>query len=183
LSAATGDGVAAWLAMVGAADAGVPVAARGLDVDYERYGRAEARLGWLNAQGSLQAGRGAHAQEWADGFLETLVKGLDGGALPVAHVKLHVDGHQAAALKGSAIGPAPSRLTWDYRAPVLAAQGARWVLNARVDAAPEVLRGIVHEALRQTYAGVRAAVETTECFQPAPPRPAHRIVALADGPS
>lgn len=177
VSAATGEGLDGWLEVVCGTAQGAPVARRPLDVDYARYGQAEARLGWLNARGTLVGDAGGRAQDWADACLRDLVERLDEHALPIAHVKLHVGGAGGGFLKGSAQGPAPSGVTWDARAPELAARGAHWVLNARVDAAPGALRAAVDATLGRAHAGVGTRVTEEECFQPAPPRPTHRLVA------
>ena len=48
LSTLTGEGVPAWLdeVLTGKSQSGTRI----LDIDYERYARAEARLAWLNCK-------------------------------------------------------------------------------------------------------------------------------------
>lgn len=178
LCAARGEGVAAWLERVMAP--GQAVAARPLDLDYARYAHAEARMGWLNASGTLPGERAGSARDWAASFLGLLAARLDAAALPVAHVKLQVapvGGPAPAALKASLVGPPPSQVVWDLSDAPGPAAGARWLLNARVDAAHDGGRAIVETALRET-AGPTAAPDpaSLESFQPAAPQPTHRLV-------
>ncbi|MBX5450893.1 GTP-binding protein [Thermogemmatispora sp.] len=68
------------------------------DLDYGRYARAEARLGWLNASGRLQraqppgAANGAASQvlDWATALLSQLQERLRRERLAIAHIKLLV---------------------------------------------------------------------------------------------
>ena len=154
-----------------------------LDLDYTRYGRAEARLGWLNASGILGGDATALAQDWADGVLAALVTGLEAAALPVAHVKLMLeratDGEFDQAIKASVTGPAPAVISWDTRDTALNATGTRWILNARIDTSPDRLAKLVDTTLGRTYAGIQAIIETHTCFQPAPPQPQYRYPAGA----
>ncbi len=125
-----------------------------LDLDYTRYGRAEARLGWLNASGILGGDAAALAQDWADGEFDQ-------------------------AIKASVTGPAPAVISWDTRDTALNATGTRWILNARIDTSPDRLAKLVDTTLGRTYAGIQAIIETHTCFQPAPPQPQYRYPAGA----
>jgi G3E family GTPase len=68
------------------------------DLDYGRYARAEARLGWLNARGRLQSshpigasnGEAGQVLAWATALLSQLQERLARAGLAIAHIKLLV---------------------------------------------------------------------------------------------
>ncbi|WP_069805648.1 GTP-binding protein [Thermogemmatispora onikobensis] len=68
------------------------------DLDYRRYARAEARLGWLNARGRLQSshpigtsnGEAGRVLAWAAALLSQLQERLARAGLVIAHIKLLV---------------------------------------------------------------------------------------------
>jgi G3E family GTPase len=176
VSGLTGEGMASWLADILVSQAQArPV----LDLDYARYGQAEARLGWLNASGSLLGNTQAPAQEWAELLFPELVSALENAQLPIAHLKLFVEPasgeHTRGVIKVSATGPTPAIISWDSREQTLPAKDARWLLNARVDAAPEVLEPLITGGLGAAYAGIQAEIEALSCFQPSPPQPRYRF--------
>jgi G3E family GTPase len=182
ISARNGVGVNDWLERVLTSDASAAGHRPLLDLDYTRYAQAEARLGWLNARGTLVVTRERPALPWAERFLQRLLTSLERADLAVAHIKLLLEEtgddqpqKERRLIKGSVIGPRPALLSWDERASDLPAQGTRWLLNARVDCPPATLERIVRTALQETYVDVRAQVEGLVCFQPAPPRPQYRF--------
>ncbi|MBI2076774.1 MAG: hypothetical protein HYT80_00170 [Euryarchaeota archaeon] len=167
VSAKTGRGLDQWLRVLGTPGAwGQHI----LDVDYDRYARAEAALGWLNA--TIESNTACDWRAFAEDFLQTLLREIQGVGRPV-HVKLHVetpDGWVKAA------AAAPLNL------PSVAADGnaraapARIVLNVRAVADPDALRQAVETALRVTCENchVEAAVSAVESFRPSYPKPTHR---------
>lgn len=178
VSGLTGEGMAAWITQALSLR---PSFGRTppflLDLDYARYGQAEARLGWFNASGRLYGDTDARAQEWAERMFQSLVTALDDAHLPIAHVKLlvqSVEGTPGPLLKASATGPSPAAIEWDSRDATLAAQGLHWLLNARVDAPPEKLESLLADTLIAEYASAQASIESLTCFQPTPPRPQYR---------
>ena len=186
VSGRTGEGLAAWVERFLDPPTSQAQPHQVLDLDYTRYGRAEARLVWLNASGILGGDAAALAQDWADGVLAALVTGLEAAALPIAHVKLMLeqatDGEFDQAIKASVTGPVPAVISWDTRDTALNATGTRWILNARIDTSPDRLEKLVDTILGRTYAGIQAIIETHTCFQPAPPQPQHRYPAGATPP-
>ncbi|WP_052890310.1 GTP-binding protein [Thermogemmatispora carboxidivorans] len=68
------------------------------DLDYQRYARAEARLGWLNARGRLRPshpigatnGEAGQVLAWATALLSQLQERLARAGLAIAHIKLLV---------------------------------------------------------------------------------------------
>src|SRR5258708_22158517 len=114
VSGRTGEGLAAWVERFLDPPTSQAQPHQVLDLDYTRYGRAEARLGWLNASGILGGDAAALAQDWADGEFDQ-------------------------AIKASVSGPAPAVISWDTRDTALKATVTRWILNARIDTSPDRL--------------------------------------------
>jgi G3E family GTPase len=175
LSGRTGEGLPQWLDICVRQSASIDSV---LDMDYETYARGEACLGWLNAKGRLSAPVPFSSTEWVTGILHAIQDECRAQNAPIAHVKIHVVAGEQA-LKASLIqleGP----VSWDLGPSNKTTTAAAFVLNARVNAAPEVLETLVRRALAQTGAGLEVRLELTDlsCFSPAPPRPIHRLLSL-----
>jgi G3E family GTPase len=184
ISALEDGSVNAWLNRVIADPGHYQVATRELNFDYTRYAQAKARIAWLNTGGILSAlEEGAQAQGWAYSFLRALIERLDREAIPIAHIKLYVaNAGDPATIRASIVGPGPTSIIWDQRAPLLEAHQATWLLNARADTTPEKLRACVGETLVKLRYGAVAQINTFDCFKPAALRPTHRITLLANLP-
>lgn len=176
MSAATGRGVAGWLARVlDGAEAGRRLAA----VDYDVYAAGEAALGWLNAAVELQAD---DAGDWA-GFVERLMDRLwqefRSRREEIAHVKLRLSSEggelRASLTSGDAGAIVHGELSGRTRR-------AHLILNARVQADPDALREAVEACIRETCGtAVRARVERLAHFSPARPQPTHRFDRVVGG--
>jgi hypothetical protein len=147
-------------------------------MDYEIYAQGEACLGWLNAKGRLSAEVPFRAAAWVDDLLRVIQRGCQVQETPIAHVKIHLDA-RGQALKASLTqldGPA----SWDLGPTGETTTTAEFVLNARVNATPDVLETLVRQALAQTAARLAVGLDLTEvaCFSPPPPRPIHRLLSL-----
>lgn len=148
-------------------------AARDLELDYDRYAAAEARLGWLNARYLVD---GAVPGKWALAVLEELSRACERAGYVIGHAKL------TASDVG---GPAKASLVAAGAAPVLdipgsaAAGVSRALVNVRVGCSPYELEGLVANAIRAAdgATGARSLAESTNAFSPAYPRPVHRIPA------
>ncbi len=166
-SAKTGQGLAQWLRVLGTpGEWGQHI----LSLDYDRYARAEASLGWLNA--SITSSTPCDWSGFAKDFAEHLVASIHQVGTPV-HVKLHVECPDGWVRASAA---APLNLVdvkgfGDHRqAPV------RIVVNVRAVADPDQLRTAVDEALRASCEScqVEAQIGALESFRPSYPRPTHR---------
>lgn len=159
VSGLSGAGVAEWLAAVPARPASPLV------IDYDRYAAAEALLGWCNARVRIIGETSFSPAEVARRFLERMADA------PVAHLKLTglvPEGGRAAIVRA---GDAPSV---DFDGVDAAVNEARWLVNARVALAPEVLVGRLEAALAEAAAPARVEWEEREAFQPSRPVPQHR---------
>jgi Ni2+-binding GTPase involved in maturation of urease and hydrogenase len=174
VSASTGEGMDELLERWG----GPEPAAADLEIDYERYGRAEARLAWGNFVFALEPlhGAGLAFEEWLLVFLQRVAAACREGGHRVGHVKARLESEQGAAT---------GNLVSEAGPPVLApgaaihGRGVTATVNGRVACAPEDLSSIVAtaaaEASRATGANCRLTSESV--FRPAQPVPVHRVPA------
>lgn len=176
VSAKTGDGVDAWLddALANVSEA------TGLDnIDYDRYARGEAVLGWLNAVVSLDS-KLESLPGWEDVTLDLMaaIQGrLQETGNPVGHIKLVLDAGELRVVANTTGLEEPVSLRSEG---VGEERSATLTLNARVQIAPKLIERIVRESLIRacSKAGLTSVIETLHCLQPGRPVPTHRF---ADG--
>lgn len=164
------DSVHCWLDCIGRPDMAAPHAS--LHLDYERYGQGEARLAWLDAQviWTLPPGEGRSV---ITAMIVGIIEALKQQNLPIGHLKFIVRDSQHQA-KISLTHPDDR---WADQVPPLSDAVVSVLVNARVEAAPDVLRQVVQEAIKQTAADTAATFWAThiDSFQPGWPRPTHRM--------
>ena len=104
MSARTGSGVAEWLNLILQQESG----ARELELDYERYGAAEASLGWLNANFDLSSDRAFLPTDLAQALLVRIQQACRRKALGIAHLKAVIvssEGSDCITLTGTESTP------------------------------------------------------------------------------
>jgi hypothetical protein len=168
VSAATGQGVDAWLDEVlnGRLSAG----SRLLDIDYARYAAAEAALGWLNWEGELRLNTALSPASVVGPLLERLDGELTRSGAPIAHLKIFdraPSGYIRAGICRN--GDEPS-----VDGDLLASPARRHelVINLRARALPALLEAAVARATGELPATLRVLQQ--QCFQPSPPVPEYR---------
>lgn len=179
VSARTGEGVEAWLDEVLASELDTP---RFLDIDYDRYGRGEALLGWLNATVDLRAPEGEEFD--GNALLEGLAAGLRDGlreaGIEVAHLKMTLspagDPGELAAVNLVRTEATPE---FSHRL-VEPVEAAELLLNMRAEADPDVLENLTRILLGKTAAdragrSLEVAIVAAEHFRPGQPEPTHRF--------
>lgn len=155
----TGEGLEAWRAAR-------PVSpAAPLTIDYDRYGQAEALLGWCNARLRLSGAAPFSTLEVARRFLSLMAE------LPIAHLKLTGIEPQGGT---AAIVRAHSEPTLLFDGVPTRVEEARWLINARVAVPPEVLVAQLKSAMALAAPGLELTWEELECFRPSAPTPTHR---------
>ncbi|MBS1829258.1 MAG: hypothetical protein JST93_28405 [Acidobacteria bacterium] len=159
LSARTGQGIAEWLqeVLAGTTTAG----SRLLDIDYTRYARAEAVLGWLNCEATLKTTPTPPASV-AGPILDHILQ----SRIPIAHAKLIVTaqtGYIKAAVTSNQQEP---DIEGDLTASPATTHQLRLNLRALTD--PKQLREIVEQALNTTPGQWRNL--NIDSFRPAPPQ-------------
>jgi G3E family GTPase len=171
ISAHTGNGVDEWLSMILGQTSRNPEA---LLIDYDRYAKAEAALGWLNAKGQVRADTPYSARQWMATLLATLERLSAEQQASVAHIKTLVITPQAK-LKAS-LTQAGS-ISWDLDASSADTGSHKFILNVRVNATPGQLEQIAMQAIEAAKPdpSSRYYMEHFECFSPLPPRPTHRL--------
>jgi hypothetical protein len=167
ISALTGQGVAEWLDEVLAGH--MAPGSKTLEIDYERYARAEASLAWLNCRSVLRLDVPLSPAMVVGPLLARLDAALTASGLRIAHLKVDAES-DAGFLKASitANGEEPNVQGVLDASP--AARHELW-LNVRAAGEPEVLRGVVERELGD------AETVALDCFRPAPPVPEFRIGA------
>lgn len=173
LSAKTGEGVAAWLDEV--LGGTLPVASRTLMIDYERYARAEAALGWLNARVLVNLEQPLSPAVLAGPLVDGLEETLTTAGARIAHLKIF-DGASTGSVKIAVCrnGEEP-----DVEGDLAASPASRHdlVLNLRAEAGPELLREVVEAAFARLPPKIE--IVSLQAFQPLPPKPQHRMVGAS----
>jgi G3E family GTPase len=169
MSAASGEGVDAWLDFLGE---GRPVGGKIAEVDYDTYAAGEAALGWLNASVRLRARGPLDWKALAGSLLETIRDELRGQSAQIAHLKVYLTA-SGGRLVGNLTGndaPLSLRGQIDGRET-----DAVLLVNARVHVRPDALREIVEKAIEATTRDrATATVTALRSFFPGRPQPTYR---------
>ncbi len=177
LSAKTGDGVAAWLDEV--LDGNTRISRRVLDIDYQRYAKAEAALGWLNAKAELNLHQAASPAMIVGPLLEKLDILLSNAAGSIAHLKIF-DHCSTGVLKASMCGNGEEpEIEGDFSASP--ANRHLLTLNLRAEADPETLLEVVRKGMENWPEQSRFL--QLQAFRPAAPQPEHRFEQIREGDS
>jgi hypothetical protein len=173
LSSQTGDGVAAWLDDV--LDGQFRPGGKILEIDYERYARAEAELAWLNCSATLKAKPLASPASVAGSLLDGLSAALVAGGFSIAHLKV-MDESPSGWVKASIVrnGGEPS-VQGNLDASPAAVH--ELLLNARAAGSPDDLRRAVETQLAAIPGDV--TIRSLQCFSPSPPKPERRVGYVA----
>jgi hypothetical protein len=169
LSARTGEGVAAWLDEIlsGSLSAGTRI----LDIDYERYARAEAALAWLNLEVKIEAAVPVSPAGMLGPLLDALDADFTSAGIRMVHLKAILraeTGYVKAAICANGAEPVV-----EGNLDASPALRHRLLLNLRAVGAVAEVRGIVEGRLARIE-GELSDVELA-CFSPAAPVPEHRI--------
>ncbi len=141
-----------------------------LTLDYDRYAKAEAALGWLNASASME-NIGSHNTR------EILIHLLDDIR------NLLAEGHEIAHIKAYAVDEFSSmKASLVSNGDVPKVEGSEvgnkfeLIVNSRVLIDPESLAAVVRQALDDlTRIGVQMDGLTLNSFAPSAPNPTHRM--------
>lgn len=149
-------------------------------IDYDRYARAEAVLGWLNAAVKLQTDRGFDAGQLMISLATRLRDRFKIEKGEIGHLKfvLTSSGKSMwANLTHLAAEPTVGGEKLD-RLP-----RGTLIINARVKLEPEDLETIVRDCLDAVSRdmSVRSEIDDLQCFSPAYPEPPHIIREPVEG--
>ena len=159
VSAQTGDGVEAWLDEVLACR--IAPGARVLDIDYDRYARAEAALAWLNMKAVVECRPAVSPARLLGPLVDRIA-----GSVRVVHLKA-IDQSESGFLKAAMVnsydepqieGSLDSSPAWRHEI----------LLNLRAVGHPEPVQMAVEEAMAEL--GGHIVNQQIACFTPAPPK-------------
>ena len=190
----TAAGVAAWMRHIDASGAAAPDAPppadsllSGVEVDYDRYGAAEAALAWNDREVELTGVEGRTTGA-ARAVIERVVAALRDRGGAVGHVKFLVRDHyrdaKVSVTGADLAGGGGSPGAWRAQLPDLAGARVTLTVNARVEMDAGALDGLIDRAVAEaaealsrehTSTPVRAHTRSRSAFHPAYPEPVHRI--------
>jgi Ni2+-binding GTPase involved in maturation of urease and hydrogenase len=172
LTAREGEGLEAWLELL---VTGRPGAATVLgQIDYDRYARAEAVLGWLNAAVKIAGQLPFNPVDMLEKVILRIRDSLRLRDAGIGHLKLVITsqgrsiwGNLTQLSAGPSLGGPPM-------GDVLS---ATLLVNARVQMEPAELETIVRAAVPKASAemGIEAEFMELQCFSPAYPNPPYLI--------
>jgi hypothetical protein len=174
LSALSGAGIAAWLDELTCG--ALPVGGKILDIDYERYAKAEASLGWLNGRFRVESITPVSPAVLIGPLLDALDEELTSQGIGIVHLKLIDDapsGYLKAALLVNGQEPA---IEGDLSASPSCSHNV--LLNIRAVADPASLQNIVLQQIKRVPGWVE--IESLQCFSPAAPKPEWRLSSVVN---
>ncbi|QTN32416.1 cobalamin biosynthesis protein P47K [Akkermansiaceae bacterium] len=178
VSGKSGVGLEEWFAaLIGARSAPKDV----MEVDYERYARGEAMLGWVNSEARCRViGAAEDGFDWGAWLMETggkISEELARQGNEVGHFKMSVEtGSRRWRLHQVMSGENP--LLHEDALMTPTEEEGRLLVNLRAEGDAEMLESIVDSAFRNQDL-VSVGFLNRAAFQPAKPVPTHRIAALA----
>lgn len=175
LSPLSGEGVAAWLDEI--LSGRLPVGDKLLEIDYERYARAEASLAWLNCRATITLDEPLSPAMLLGPFLDGLDATLTQRKLRIAHLKAMVDS-PAGYVKASLVRNGEEPFV-EGKLDASPAEKHELLLNVRATGEPTALHHVV-EAELAALPGM-LELHRLECFSPAAPKPQHRLKSVVAG--
>ena len=171
VSALNGDGFEQWAGHLLQGEPGLnPLE----ELDYGRYGQAEALLGWYNASVCFEARRPFDPNDLVQDFLEGLARSTAHTGGNIAHLKV-LGASQAGVIKASIV-QTHEKAAFSNKAYDLVRR-LDMIINARAELEPELLKGLVREQIEKCSGnGLEAVIRQEECFKPAFPNPTYREV-------
>jgi hypothetical protein len=163
LSGRTGEGVAGWLDLL--LSGAMPSGSRLLDIDYGRYGEAEAALGWLNWHAKLITREAFTPASVVGPMLDVIDRKLMDAGAAVMHLKI-MDETPAGYIRASICRGGDDPLV-DGALDASATSHHELVVNLRALGEPDLLASIVAQAAAE----LPGTVEVLRCqsFRPSPP--------------
>ena len=168
VSAKEGAGMEEWLEILLSERPGANTVLR--QIDYDRYARAEAVLGWLNTAVKISSLEPYDATVLAKRLLSNLRSAFKKKDAEIGHLKFVItSGGKTMWANLTSLGAEPT-----FSGQQLGSlSGGTLILNARVRLEPAELEVIVREALKEVFEETRIQSEILDlqCFSPAYPEP------------
>ncbi len=142
-----------------------------LDIDYEIYGAGEAKLAWLDAVLNIQTEKIA-AVKAAALLAEIIHEKINLQELTIGHLKFFIDdGNEQFKISYTTSHQYMNTIMngISFKASV--------IINARVQAEPEILQQIIFQSIDETAlkANCKIQVRSLSAFKPGFPKPTHRF--------
>lgn len=149
----------------------IPGSRESLELDYDIYGAGEAELAWLDAEVEVIAN---HKNAIAGGreLIGRIHSKIVEHRLPIGHLKFLIsDDTQQLKISFTATDQT------DFKPDDAESGNVRIIVNARVQTDPEILRGLMKDAVSELKMSKDYNVieRRLTAFKPGFPRPAHRI--------
>jgi len=148
------------------------------DIDYDKYAKAEAELGWYNGRVELKGAIKFDAYDLITRILRRISS--EYSSVEIAHSKLMLVS-DTNAVKMSQVGPT---ISVDGVKGSRNAEGDVTIyVNARIVSSPDKLRDSVRRAVMDVLMdmGLSPKVFKDDCFSPSAPKPYYRITKKEEG--
>ncbi|MBE9521065.1 MAG: hypothetical protein IME97_08040, partial [Proteobacteria bacterium] len=178
ISARDGVGVDKWLDILLSGRPGANTVLS--QIDYDRYARAEAVLGWLNAAIRISSDQMFAADKFVSDLFVELRESFKQEKGEIGHLKsVFTSGGKSFWVNLTNLASDPM-LSGE---PMATLSRGSLILNARVQLDPDVLEKIVRDVLAAVAErfDVKTEIDDLQCFSPAYPNPPH-IVRETVGP-
>ena len=172
ISARDGAGVEKWLEILLSGRPGANTVLR--QIDYDRYARAEAVLGWLNAAIKISSDQLFAADKFVSDLFIELRESFKREKGEIGHLK------SVFTSGGKSFWVNLTNLSSDPMVsgePMARLSKGSLILNARVQLDPDILEKIVRDVLTtvaEMY-DVKTEIDDLQCFSPAYPNPPHMV--------
>lgn len=166
------ESVKGWLSKLQSSKAALTLDV--LDIDYDRYGRGEARMAWLDETLSLKIPAG-EGQQVLGGIIQSLLKILREEKAAIGHIKFIIDSGGVSTKLSLTSLEEPG---WLAAIPHHLEGEIRLLVNMRAETDASWLHRALLKALTQAQEQTRFAYQEThvDFFHPAQPKPTHRMV-------
>ena len=162
----------------------------GVEVDYDRYGAAEAALAWSDREVELTGIEG-RATAAARALIKKVVAALQRSDAAVGHLKFLIRDHYRDAkvsitAADLARGGGNESAAWAEQLPTLAGGRVTLIFNARVEMDAGSLERLIDQAVAEAAAAlnrerasapVQLHTRSRSAFHPAYPEPIYRITS------
>lgn len=146
-----------------------------LSIDYQRYGRGEQQLSWLDQQLTLRLPEEGRLTSLAAALLGGLDEAVRAEGIAIGHLKFVVA--DDAGNSGKVSFTSLPSAGWEDQIPALTGRRLTLDMNMRVEMPAEDLNRLVNQTLQRVARQFLAEVEGQDpaVFHPGLPRPTHRI--------
>jgi G3E family GTPase len=144
------------------------------DIDYDRYAKAEAEMGWLNAEAVLSFPRPVQGRSIAEQLAQALLDGVNARNGHVGHIKFLLVGDTGSFKAGITQSGHAAELEGAFSGPTSSVQVT---VNIRATVSPGELAEILTDSIgRFRHAGDACAdIAAIHTFRPGAPRPTYRL--------